>query len=442
MIVIFAENALNTMRNLSHRREILGPATLPTILSRVNPNLPQPFHTTSLKHNAPRVTWSRIDWTKLRRFSCSKQAVGAVNLTVILLLLWQSISILFWRGDSNLELTLLDMRATSDLPYPLNLSKLATETHMLPSLFQSDPLTNQTLIGPGFAHVRSASFRNKYPSVTMTGTGTMDAIYVISNSRCEKQWQKFENLAVEHSLPVIRWPQVDVRQISLTRPPIPLLSSVSAHGSSSNRAVHGILKRHLAYLDAHRRLWTHIMEHSKQRVLVLDDTVFPMRHLLHDLPVIMTTIDQESVIRHKPWHFVFLRRQPLGAMRSHHVRRSKLVREQVWASDARLGHSIVIANVSHGTSAYVLSLQGARLLREHVTHFRAPLDVEIGLLQRELEDKFVALAPCGEDGITKRCATGIEEVSERKWSSNFDCVWRRMQEVQTANDFAELLRIA
>lgn len=83
---------------------------------------------------------------------------------------------------------------------------------------------------------------------------------------------------------------------------------------------------------------------------------------------------------------------------------------------------------------HTYSLQGAHLLSQHVTHFRAPLDVGIGLVYRELGDKFVALATWGDVGITKTGRTSGRRSLGKKmfrwfrlcvetYASSANCKW-------------------
>lgn len=142
----------------------------------------------------------------------------------------------------------------------------------------------------------------------------------------------------------------------------------------------------IAYLDAHHRPLAHVMEHSKQRLLLLYDTPFPFCHLMHDLSILITANSQTVFIRHKPWHFLLdgnLRE------RCHHIMlkaTSTLVRKcgpvmqySGIQSLLQMCHMLQILTCSH--------------CKEHV--WSSNISRTFTLHQRELNDKIVALASCG-----------------------------------------------
>lgn len=184
-----------------------------------------------------------LDTQRLRKTACDKRLVGFFNFLVILLLVWQVISIVRLKGDSNMLVKVLSHMTSDDLPYPLNIAKLAMQPHafvMSKGLSANSSAPRQW---PGYAETRSGTFRNRYPYSIMSGSGTFDGIYVITNSRCEQQWELFQELANNFSLSYVRWPQLDSRQVQLSDPPLPLSTSVSKQIAANNRAVLSILKR-------------------------------------------------------------------------------------------------------------------------------------------------------------------------------------------------------
>lgn len=378
-----------------------------------------------------------FDAQRLWKIACDKRLVGFINFVVILLLVWQLISIVRLKGDSNMMVKVLSHMKSDDLPYPLNIAKLAMQPHAFVMSKASSANSSAPKLWPGYAEIRSATFRSRYPSSSISGSGTFDGIYVLTNSRCEQQWELFQQLANNFSLSYVRWPQLDSRQVQLSNPPLPLSTLVSKQIAGNNRAVLSILKRQIAYLDSHRRIWKNVIQTGRQRVLVTDDTLFPKPRLLRSLPSTMTNIDQESVARQTPWHFIFLRRQVQGIQmkRKSHRRR----REPMWTVNPKYKHDVVIANISHGVGSYVLSLQGAKFLLSHVKRYRVPLDVEIGLLQKEQSAKFMALSACNNDDLRPFCPEIIRDISNSRGSGTFDCVWRRLQETQTADGFDSML---
>lgn len=369
---------------------------------------------------APNAYLSIIDWHKVQRAARGRRIVCLVNLSVIVLLAWQLISIVRLGGDSRMAQNVLQTKRNDELPYPLNLARLVPG--------KMKPLDETLAIaGPGYSTVRAGTFRNKYPSTTIAGSGTFDAVYVVTSARCGKQWEVFRKLCEAHGIPSIRWIQTDARRISFAAPPVPLAGGVTG----GSRAATAVLKRQLAYTDAHRRLWRRVIDMRQQRVLVIDDTLFPTPRLLRLLPATLSDIDTESVARQTPWHFIFLRRSLLPDMHPGQ-------REAIWTVASRYDHKVTLANVSHGAGAYVLSLDGAIFLLNHVTVFRAPLDVEMGLLQHEHRSNFIALSLCSDTSDAPFCPKMIQDISTGK-SSSLECTWRRAQELQTAGGFVELV---
>jgi len=354
----------------------------------------------------------------LTRRMTKRSVLNVVNRIVLVLLAWQLLTIVLLQwGFSRIR----DSVKQGNLPYPLDLVLEVHRGNLTSSPSKSTPLF------PGYAMVKQGTFRDRYPSTTLQGTGTFDEIMVVTSPKCEHQWEEFQKKANLASLSYLKWPQTDQRHMSLRSPPLEVAPEALRDSATGNRAVISILKRQIGYLDAHRRLWDYVVKTGKQRVLVLDDTLFPTDRLLNSFPSLMTNIDQESVARQEPWHFVFLRRR-------RHAGHGNM-EEAVWSMNTVYNHAVVQANMSHGAGAYVLSLHGARWLLEHVKRYRVPLDVEIGLLQREFPTEFVALSACNNDLNTEFCPEVVMDISSQHSKLIFDCVWRRLQERRTAGLF-------
>lgn len=409
------------MRPLKSQRILLDGTYLQT---KRQAQYPIPYRKPNFNNNVLFTVRNRylpiIDWHKVQRAACARRIVCLVNLCVIVLLAWQMISIMRFGGDSHTTESVLQTKRNDELPYPLNLAR------WVPWAVESMDET-AAIGGPGYSTVRAGTFRNKYPSTIIAGSGTFDAVYVVTSARCGKQWETFQRLSEAHGIPVTRWIQSDARKISFAAPPIPLAGGITG----GSRAATAILKRQLAYMDAHRRVWRRVIDMRQQRVLVIDDSLFPTPRLLRLLPATLADIDTESVAQQTPWHFVFLRRSLSPKLHPGH-------REAIWTVNSRYGHTVTIANVSHGAGAYVLSLDGANFLLEHITAFRAPLDVEIGLLQHDHRSNFTALSMCNDVSDTPFCPKMIQDISTRK-SVSLECTWRRAHELQTAGEFVELV---
>lgn len=424
------------MRSLKHQRIPLNAKYLPSSLNQKR-SYPCPKHGTgpsAIFRTVRDIVSSAIDWHEMERALRARRVVCMVNFAIMAVLIWQFSSIARLRGDSNILVSVLRKKQITDLPYPLRMARAATHSGGM------DTGEEQVLAkigGPGYVSIRAGTFRNKYPSITISGGGTFDAVYVITSGRCERQWDAFRYLATSYALPLVKWELMDARRISLAAPPVPIASDATMHFShSNNRALASILKRQIAYMDAHQRLWRQVIDTGKQRVLVIDDTLFPTQRLLRSLPPTMSNIDTESVARRTPWHFIFLRRQGLLASASRDVHSKR--QENVWTLNPKYKHAITIANVSHGVGAYILSLDGAKYLSKNIVSFRAPLDVEIGLIQLEHRENFVALSACNNDVPTPFCPEMILDIS-KKGMTSFDCGWRRTQEAQTAGNFDKFI---
>lgn len=355
----------------------------------------------------------------LLRILAKKRIIGLINLTVFIILSWQTVSIINMGGDVDLPSKILDSMRMDELPYPLNIVVQVHRKNITHAPFKGN------FSNPGYAKVREGTFRNKYPSTELQGMGTFDNIFVISNDHCEEQWQEFQRAANKVPLQYSRWLQIGFRHVSLSDPPIPLAPGAMMDKTTGKKLSSSNLRRQIAYLEAHRHLWKYVVETGRQRVLILDDTVFPNDRLRRSLPSVLTNVDQESVARQTKWHFMFLRRQ----------KRDIKQKEQMWTMNAVFNHAVVHANVSYGVGAYVLSIDGARFLVDHVKHYRAPLDVEIGLLQTEFPNDFVALSACNNDSPVPLCPEIVSDISTSRTKRLADCAWRRLQEKRIASKF-------
>lgn len=380
----------------------------------------QSFETIGGKEKRLTFLWGR--WC--RRLS-RKRVIGLVNLNVFLLLFWQMSSIIGMGGDFNLEAALFNSMSERELPYPLN---IVAQVH-------HNNISVAPWKGPhqhaGYGNIRAGTFRSKYPSNSLPSRGTFDEVYVISNLRCAQQLSKFEKKCRKAGLPVQQWPQTDPHHFSLNDPPIPISQQLIGEIKQGSNESIPMLKRQIAYLDTHRRVWQHAILLGKQRIFVIDDTLFPTAKLLESFPFFLSNVDQESVAHQKPWHFIFLRRMLLA---SKLWKEQGVRREATWAMNSKYHHAVVQANVSYGVGAYVLSLEGARFLHGHITEYRRPLDVEIGMLQIEFSKRFVALSACNNDEPSPFCPEMMDDISERLENS-IDCVWRRIEEQRTAQNF-------
>lgn len=358
-----------------------------------------------------------------QRTLSKRPVVGLINLCVLFILSWQMLSILRMGSDVDLPSRMLDMMKLDELPYPLNIVAQVHRKNITVSPFEA------RVQFPGYVKVQDGTFRNKYPSTKLEGTGTFDDIFVITSEKCEQQWAEFQTKANAVPLQYTRWLQMEARHISLTDPPLPMAPGSTIDISTGKKMVKSNLKRQLAYLDAHRRLWQFIVDTAKQRVLIIDDTLFPNNRLRRSLPAMLTNIDQESVARQMNWHFIFLRRQVLSSEQ----------REPMWTMNSVFNHAVVHANVSFGAGAYILSQEGARFLAKHVTRYRAPLDIEVGQLQSEFPKEFVALSACNNDAPVPFCPEIMSEITTYRTAHTTSCAWRRLQEKRMASSVPHFL---
>lgn len=344
----------------------------------------------------PRIRGIRLTSIRVSGLLCNRSFIAVINIVVVLILSWNT---------SRLIIRALPKR---EQVIPHSGRSSFTE----PSILQSHQ-------NKGFVNIRQASFRDKYPSTSLSQFGTFDAVYVITNSKCGL-WGEVERRANLAQLPVKSWPMVRWKSISLENPPVRLSPDVRKRLNLRKRTAVKTLKRQLAYLDAHRGIWQVVANKSIQRALVLDEAFFPSKRLLASLPPTMSNIDIESIAQQKPWHIVQFR---LVRARAHEA--------VPWSMNPKYHHPVVRANASLGAGMYALSTSGAQYLLQHVNEYRAPLDVEFGLLQAE-DVNFVALNACNNNRPRPFCPEMVDVLEGR---DSMECLWHRFWETKNIKVF-------
>jgi hypothetical protein len=315
------------------------------------------------------------------------------------------------------------------LPYPANIAMQA-RTRRLPLPTSRERIARYA----GYWEVRPGTFRSRYPSLSIDDC--FDEVYAITNPKCPGQWAEFSRRVSGAGLRVMQWPMPPFKHMSLTKPPMPMLPSALVDSLTGTKAVVSIVKRQLAYLQAHRAIWEYVSSTGRQRVLIMDDNVFPNERLQRVVPSLFNQIDQESLAMQTAWHLVTFRRK----LATHAAttdgkgnRTGGVGSESVWCSNPKYNHPVVRAQPSFGSSMYALSAEGARWLLEHVKVYRAPLDVEFAMLQREHAEDFVVLSACNNDDKVDFCPEIAKDISvPSSKQSEFECVWRRLQERRLA----------
>jgi hypothetical protein len=352
--------------------------------------------------------------THVGRILARRQTLGIINLitTVFLLVQWFGV---IRRLATTVPFSNAFSLPLSQLSYPVDIA-IQSRSRRLP---QAADLNQSRLAG--YSEVRSGTFRSRYPSNKLSDV--FDEVFVITNPKCPSQWDTFQSHAMHAGLKVRQWPVMPFRRISLASPPIPLARSASLDDRGGNKQAVSILKRQVSYLDAHRRIWQHVTETRKQRVLILDDSIFPSDRLRQLLPTLFNNVDQESIAGQTPWHLVTFRRKTARWNTS-----STQPPEAAWCSNPHYNHAVVRARPSYGSGMYAISIGGAFWMLEHVREYRAPMDVEIALLQKENEEEFVALSACNNDEPREFCPDLAEDISLARTKHNFECSWRRLHE--------------
>lgn len=280
---------------------------------------------------------------------------------------------------------------------------------------------------PGYSRVVEGTFRDRFPSQAFVDdsgrafAGTFDHVYVITRSACPSQQESFEHHARSVGL---RYTLVAASTVVDRSPALLPLSPGMRRRSASSLSAHEAVLRHLRLTSAHRRIWDNVIASRRQRVLVLDSSVFPSRRLIRMLPYMLDSIDVESVAGEKPWHMVTFRRKRLAGGNA---------TERIWLPESGLGTPVYTASPSLSSGMYALSLGGARFLTAHITQLRAPLAAELALLQT---GGLTVLSPCG--GAARAwCAELVAPVAG---GSEYDCAWARMQEAKLPASVEELAR--
>jgi hypothetical protein len=357
--------------------------------------------------------------------------LGLLNLLTFWYLLVHAVSLMHHGGLRGAAAALGNCVGglCDEAPYPLDIA-LQARSHVL----QAAAPAAGMLHFAGYVGVKPGTFRSRYPSVTVEDV--FDDVHVITNDKCPSQWTEFQRHARRAGLPATQWPMPAFKHISLADPPIPIAAAVLSDRSAGSRVVVSILKRQVAYLLAHRAVWRHVVETGRQRVLVVDDTVIPNDRLLRLLPSMFNQVDQESLALQTPWHIVTLRRKASSSTAGGPVSVNDSAPapqpEAVWCANPRYNHAVVRARASYGAGMYALSVGGARWLLEHVREYRAPMDVEFALLQRDHPDEFVVLSACNNDEPRDFCPEIAADISVGTARHQFECVWRRLQERRIA----------
>lgn len=353
--------------------------------------------------------WKQVDNRLWGGVLGRKRVVSVLNLTVLIVLGLQTVSMLRTGFDIELPRRMLDSMKLEELPYPLNIVVQVHRKNITTAPWETK------MQYAGYVKTRLGTFRNRYPSTMMKGRGTFDGIYVISNHKCESQWRAFEKRAMGKSWSYTRWLQMDWKKISLQAPPIPIAYDVMTHGNNGGhglKAMSNMLKRQVSYAEAHRRVWQEVIQSQRQRVLILDDWLFPTERLLRRLPRLLSNMDQESVVRQRGWHFLNLRWKG----------RKGTGKEEggIWWRERRSGFGVVEGNVTHGTGAYVISLEGARVLLREMGVFGGELEREIGTVIRESGGRVVGLNVVGGEESVEEIWAGVNR--------GIECGWRRLEE--------------
>lgn len=383
--------------------------------------------------NSSGLAFRQKTWiSSVRRFFLRRRVLALVNMLVFTLLLYNTILMVktVLKGGDEISQVLRDV-PIEDLPYPLNLAVRARSGNLT-----HDPSESRRSLdgielrlqqqASGYSHVRRGTFRGRYPSESLEKT--FDDILVISNPRCDRAWKYFERLASKERLKVTRFPMTDWGRVSIQNPPIPIADGVWHSDNEANKSSVTFVRRQVAYMDAHRRVWEYIRDNRKERLLVVDDSVFPTNRFRRMISQAMDNIDVQSVAMQREWHFIYLRRLLLPEQ-------GMTTKEMIWAPNAKYHHSITVAKPSFGIGAYIVSLSGARLMLDTFRAYRVPLDVQIGIAVKE--GALVALSACNNDRNRDWCPELFKvTVAEDR----YECLWKRVWERRLSKDYGSVLR--
>jgi len=337
------------------------------------------------------------------------------------------------------------LQAQHALPHPLDIALRVAHGN----LKWNPPIANFL---PGYGTMRPGTFRDKYPSERMTEHNTFDEIFVITNERCHKQLLEFKTRANAANLKYTVVQAVSGREVDLA---FDTPASSSSSLSMSNKdavttagagAVLGVnvtvdvanltkvevalLKRQVGYAMTHRKIWEGAKMKNRQRILVIDDTLFPKERLLRMLPNVMTRVDQESVAGAQPWHVLYLRRV---VMDEDWVSMNETFwegDEEVWCANGR--DPVVRAKPSYGAGMYAMSANGIELMLDVFTEYRVPIEVQLAQIQRERPRGMIALSLCA--AANPNCADLVMEISIPESSNAYECMWRRVHDGKPNNN--------
>ncbi|KAA8498986.1 hypothetical protein FVE85_6571 [Porphyridium purpureum] len=332
------------------------------------------------------------------------------------------------RGSDDAQLRWLDQ--VHSVQYPLDIVLQVARGDLQWST-SSGPAGTAKFYPPGYAYVKSATFRDRYP--TETAADTFDEIFVITNDRCQRQLQEFETRAKAYKLRYTKVLATPARDIDLNNPPIKLNLPENVGGIAGLSKVQvSLLKRQIGYTLSHKEIWKRAKLRNRQRILVLDDTLFPKERFLNGMANLFNWVDQESIAGSQPWHFIFFRRKILQEDWAAKNETFWEGSEEAWSPNHL--HPVVRAKPSYGAGIYALSSQGIKWLVDHFDDYRAPMDIQISMLQREFPHEFIALSACNNDQPQVFCPEIVQDISIQESQSMYECTWRRMQELKVARD--------
>lgn len=251
--------------------------------------------------------------------------------------------------------------------------------------------------------------------VRMSARAAFDRVYAVAHHGCLAQWEQFSSRARNLAWIAVRWETASARDVRLADPPVRLDVTVAAGAADGKRGKRARLRRHVAFLDAHRRVWNDVVTRGLNHVLVIDDRLFLTGEMVRLMENVIEKADQGSRKRKKAWHVLLLRRLSLNVGKG----------EQIWIQGTpRLVRAV---KDSVGVSAYVLSGTGARFLLRHVNVYRGTMDEEIARLQAQFRDKFVVLTVC-KDARKDLCPGVTEDITVDRVRVKFPCMWRSLEE--------------
>mmetsp|Transcript_39296 Transcript_39296/g.155889 ORF Transcript_39296/g.155889 Transcript_39296/m.155889 type:complete len:305 (-) Transcript_39296:358-1272(-) len=212
----------------------------------------------------------------------------------------------------------------------------------------------------------------------------VDKVYVINRDACTARWETSKKFAEAIGVELTRFKAYEPTKEELLNPP----DGISVRGLKHDYLTTGMLGVYVS----HRRIWRLVVENNFEKVMVLEDDVFPTNQTWLHLPGLLQHADEAQKFHNKSWHYMFLRRNALGNVKM----------EKTW-SLSPLGHPVTIATPSWGTAAYIISLAGARYLWSASREGQYPLDVQIAEIQKKNKDEFITLSACWNDQFQPTC---------------------------------------